>query len=81
MTIAIPSKDEKAHAALQAFFEVFLYPRLTEAERLGVQAHLEWIKTQPHSFANVRFETIPQLHLTRLTLEISHTQIAPFKPN
>lgn len=71
----------KAMANIRGFFAVFLYPRLKGVEREGVETHLRWIEEQKQSYINVKFETVPALQLTRLTLEISHAEIKPFKPN
>lgn len=82
MTVIINRTNTlQAMANLRGFFSTFLYPRLSPIERTGVETHLAWIEQQPQSYINVRFETVPQLHLTRLTLEISHVEVKPFKPN
>lgn len=81
MTIIIPKATAaKANDALRKVFENFLYPRIESAMRQNIEAHLAWMVMQPQMYVNAKLETEPALKLTRITLEISHTPIAPLNP-
>lgn len=78
MTIAIPKADgAKTNQILKDIFSEWMFPKVDPAMRQAIEQHLAWVTGQPHTFINTKLETVPQLNLTRLTIEISHTQIPP----
>lgn len=78
MTIIIPKADAgKTHQILKDIFTEWMFPKVDPQMHTAINQHLAWITSQPHTFVNTKLETLPSLNVTRLTIEISHTQIAP----
>lgn len=74
MPLLVNSHDPRPHEALEYFFRTFLYPRLDNATIAAIRQHLAEIRQQPQSNVSVQLETIPQLRLTRVTVEITHPE-------
>lgn len=78
MTIIAPREQTiSVIHIIRNLFASLLYHKINPQLRSAIQQHLDWIARQPHTYFNCEFSTVPELRMTRITIEISHTEIPP----
>lgn len=71
-----PTRAERAEplGLLRRAIQSLLLPRLTQVQRTAVLEHLTWLDAQKTPLSvTAKFETIPELRLTRLTLDYTYS--------
>jgi len=82
MTHILASRPDKERS-LKVIFDVlrqFLLPRLAKPQANAVLEQHNWMLRQPGPLrVNCQYETVPELQMVRITLEMSFEQIPPMK--
>lgn len=80
MTLRLAARQAKEELIdnLRRLLHAILFPHLDMAQRDAVMEWVAWMKRQPGEMSvNCKFETVPELALTRVVIE---TSFAPLEP-
>lgn len=80
MTSVIRAKHDKERSItiLQDVLARFMYDGMSNEDLSLVLEHMTWMRRQLTDMnVNCKLETVPELQLTRITLEIAFQPIAP----
>ena len=82
MTQILSTKSDKSEVvdSLRKLLQLVTFPFIGEANRSAILQHFDWMKRQPGNlYNNCKIETVPELQLTRITLELSFGALPPME--
>lgn len=81
MTIRIPNQDKSQSISLiEKVIDRFCLVGISYNHKLALREHLAWMRRQPSDMnVNFKLETVPELAMTRIVLEIGFGPIPPIK--
>lgn len=73
MTISFNNRQDKTESIdlIQRLLQTFVFHGVRSVDREAILNHLTWLRQQKDTMhINCRLETVPELRLTRVTLEV-----------
>lgn len=82
MTLTLSTKSDKSEVidTIRRVLQLVTFPFVGQAQREAILQHFDWMKRQSGDlYNNCKIETVPELQLTRITIELSFGQLPPME--